>query len=145
MDSIIVFLNEVHPLLIFLGVLVGGFIILFPRILILIPLFFVVLIYRIVSIVFDFIKIIVFNIIINIEISIFEKAINNKGLKNNIDIGACHYFFNKISVEHINILFYIYYEKALSELESNDYDDEQIERYLHLLSIMLRCLSFKRM
>ena len=145
MDSIIVFLNEVHPLLIFLGVFVGGFIILFPRILILIPLFFIVLIYRIISIVFDFIKIIVFNIIINIEISIFEKAINNKGLKNNIDIGACHYFFNKISVEHINILFYIYYEKALSELESNDYDDEQIERYLHLLSIMLRCLSFKRM
>lgn len=139
------FLNEVHPLLIFLGVFVGGFIILFPRILILIPLFFIVLIYRIVSIVFDFIKIIVFNIIINIEISVFEKAINNKGLKNNIDIGACHYFFNKISVEHINMLFYIYYEKALSELESNDYDDEQIERYLHLLSIMLRCLSFKRM
>ncbi|MBQ8751280.1 MAG: hypothetical protein IJZ30_06575 [Alphaproteobacteria bacterium] len=145
MDSIIMFLNEVHPLLIFLGVFVGGFIILFPRILILIPLFFIVLIYRIVSIVFDFIKIIVFNIIINIEISVFEKAINNKGLKNNIDIGACHYFFNKISVEHINMLFYIYYEKALSELESNDYDDEQIERYLHLLSIMLRCLSFKRM
>lgn len=139
------FLNEVHPLLIFLGVLVGGFIILFPRILILIPLFFIVLIYRIISIVFDFIKIIVFNIVINIEISIFEKAINNKGLKNNIDIGACHYFFNKISVEHINMLFYIYYEKALSELESDDYDDEQIERYLHLLSIMLRCLSFKRM
>jgi len=145
MDSIIVFLNEVHPLLIFLGVFVGAFIIIFPRILILIPLFFVVLIYRIISIVFDFIKIIVFNIVINIEISIFEKAINNKGLKNNIDIGACHYFFNKISVEHINILFYIYYEKALSELECNDYDDEQIERYLHLLSIMLRCLSFKRM
>ena len=144
MDSIIVFLNEVHPLLIFLGVFVGGFIILFPRILILIPLFFVVLIYRIISIVFDFIRIIIFNIVINIEISIFEKAINNKGLKNNIDIGACHYFFNKISVEHINVLFYIYYEKAVSELESDDYDDEQIERYLHLLSIMLRCLSFKR-
>lgn len=139
------FLNEVHPFFIVLGVFVGGFIILFPRILILIPLFFVVLIYRIISIVFDFIKIIVFNIIINVEINIFEKAINNKGLKSNIDIGACHYFFNNTSIEHINMLFYIYYEKAVSELESNDYDDEQIERYLHLLSIMLRCLSFKRM
>ena len=139
------FFNEVHPLLIVLGVLVGGFIILFPRILILIPLFFIVLIYRIISFVFDFIRIIVFNIIINIEIGIFEKAINNKGLKNDIDVGACHYFFNNTSVEHINMLFYLYYEKALSELESDDYDDEQIERYLHLLSIMLRCLSFKRM
>ncbi len=139
------FFNEVHPLLIVLGVLVGGFIILFPRILILIPLFFIVLIYRIISFVFDFIRIIVFNIIINIEIGIFEKAINNKGLKNDIDVGACHYFFNSTSVEHINMLFYLYYEKALSELESDDYDDEQIERYLHLLSIMLRCLSFKRM
>ena len=81
---------------------------------------------------------------IKIEVNNFEKYINNEGIKNDLDIGACHSFFNKVSNEKIKLLFDIYYCKAKKEIESGLGDEEQIERYINLLEIMNRCMIFKQ-
>ena len=77
------------------------------------------------------------------EIKFFEKSINNVGIKNDLDVGACHLYFNRIGANSINMLFYVYLSKAFEYLESEDCDDAQVERYIHLLEIMNRCLRYK--
>ena len=74
---------------------------------------------------------------------IFEKRIGNSGLKEEIDVGKCHAFFNSLSRETIEFYFSLYQEKAeKSVLEGKN--GQQLERYLSLLEIMRRYLEFRR-
>lgn len=151
MDIIVIFEGVAHLLEVFVFwfcvVFFGLMIITRPKLLILIPIGFVVFILKTIAFIFVFLlerashKVIVF--LVNREINFFEKSINNIGIKNELDVGACHLYFNRISPTSINTLFYVYLGRAFEEIESGEYEDEQIERYIHLLEIMNRCLIFK--
>lgn len=74
---------------------------------------------------------------------VFEKRIGNSGLKEEIDVGKCHAFFNSLSRETIEFYFSLYQEKAeKSVLEGKN--EQQLERYLSLLKIMRRYLEFRQ-
>lgn len=74
---------------------------------------------------------------------VFEKRIGNSGLKEEIDVGKCHAFFNSLSRETIEFYFSLYQEKAeKSVLEGKN--EQQLERYLSLLEIMRRYLEFRQ-
>ena len=80
-----------------------------------------------------------------IEVDNFEKYINNEGIKNDLDVSACHSFFNKVSNEKIRLLFNIYSNKVKEEIDKEEYCDEaQVKRYINLLEIMNRCMVFKQ-
>ncbi|MBR5598425.1 MAG: hypothetical protein IKW39_00125 [Alphaproteobacteria bacterium] len=79
-----------------------------------------------------------------LEVSNFEKCINNVGIKKDLDIGACHSFFNRVDSDKISLLFDIYYGKVAKELKKDDYDEALVGRYINLLEIMNRCMVFKQ-
>lgn len=151
MDIIVIIEGVAHLLEVFVFwfcvVFFGLMIITRPKLLILIPVYLVLLLCKSVLFLLAFLfKGIVrwfVDFLINNEIKFFERSINNIGIKNELDVGACHSYFNKIGANSINMLFYVYLGKAFDEIESGEYDDEQIERYIHLLEIMNRCLIFK--
>lgn len=139
------FIGFVLKSLLWSVIIVLGFIILTkPRLLFLIPCYifkgiffvFVLLFLKMLNAFIDF--------GVKIEVDNFEKYINNKGIKNDLDIGACHSFFNKVSNEKIGFLFDVYFNRAIKEMEKDYCDEAQIERYVNLLEIMNRCMVFKQ-
>ena len=75
----------------------------------------------------------------------FEKSINNEGIKNdNIDVSACHTYLNRIGADGIEFLIEIYKNKIVEELNKENKDEKQIDRYTNLLEIMSRCLYYNR-
>ena len=81
--------------------------------------------------------------IIDINVNKFEKSIQNKGIRKDVDVALCHTFFNSIDTETMLLLFNIYLAKTKYCLRDESYNEEQAERYLHLLEIMYRSLMFK--
>ena len=118
-----------------------------PILFIYIPIFIILVVYRLFCFVLHWLKnkIISFFIekIIEMEINLFERAIKNKGIKENVDVALCHDFFNKTDFDSISLLFDIYSRRVKVCLQNDSYDEEQAERYLNLLEIMQRSLSFK--
>ena len=115
-----------------------------PKLLFLIPIYIVkgvfFIIFLLVVKLFEYVVV----FLVKKELDGFEKYIENVGIKNNIDVGLCHSYFNRVSYEKLERLFVFYLNKATSELNSGCYDDEQIERYIYLLEIMNRCMVFKQ-
>ena len=80
--------------------------------------------------------------IINNAINNFESSINNIGIKKDIDVAACHTYFNQIGAGGIQYLIEVYQEKIINEINNNECDNEQIERYNYLMEIMNRSLYY---
>ena len=125
-------------------IIFGLIIIAKPKLLFIIPLYIlkgIFLLLLLLSVkVFD----LFINFCLKLEVSNFEKCINNVGIKKDLDIGACHSFFNRVDSDKISLLFDIYYGKVAKELKKDDYDEALVGRYINLLEIMNRCMVFKQ-
>lgn len=82
--------------------------------------------------------------IANKTINDFEKSINNEGIKKDIDVSACHTYFNRLGANGIEFLIELYQEKISREIDNDECDNEQIERYNYLMEIMSRSLYYNK-
>ncbi len=103
----------------------------------------------IISLLFSFIKIPFLLILLffynAIHKKVVDNAINNfesSIIKKDIDIAACHTYFNRVGAGGIKYLMELYQEKISNEIDNNECDNEQIERYNYLMEIMSRSLYY---